>query len=624
MEEGSAVHKVAIIGGGPKGLYAFERLTAQFKANPPSHRIEIHVFNRSTFFGAGETYRTDQPAYLITNTPIGEINMWTEDEPPPIISNPLSLAKWLYLKEGVKHKEHDYIDRATVGRYLTNGFELIASNLPENVYGKYVIGEITDIFEDAGKYALTLKASDNSVQNRADRYDHVLLATGHPINRTTEQDNSFQEFAENHSETDFIPFIYPTEYVFHKIVPASSVGIKGMGLTFIDAVLVLTEGKGGKFYRNHKEKLVYFPSGDEPKVIYPFSRSGLPMIPRNPPLWDTQSLKFFTKDAFKEDQTKDKIDFKDRVLPLLKQDMIFTFYDIKMKRFGFKDDLIECETFEEIEESIGIFHQMYAGEKRFDPDTFLAPLQDKIFLEAESFNQYIRDYLNFFIKEARKGEHVSPWAAITAVWRKAIPLFSVIYSFGGLTPSSQREFDSRYRGILNRVGFGPAMENAEKLIALLESGILNFEIAENPDLLLDEKSGRFILISKLYNIRRSINALADARISKVSLPDDRSSLYENLLKRGLITMYRNASDQQTYQPGSISITPEGFVVGKDGRINPDIVVIGTPTEGVTFYNDTLSTVRNNFVSNWASIISKIYSPLFQPHDDNPYNNFYYK
>ncbi|MEX0661895.1 MAG: FAD/NAD(P)-binding protein [Balneolaceae bacterium] len=604
MEENSAVHKVAIIGGGPKGLYAFERLTAQFKASPPSERVEIHIYNRSTFFGAGEIYRTDQPTHLITNTPIGEINMWTEGDPPPVISNPLPLTKWLYLKETTKLHEDEYIDRATVGRYLTNGFELIASNLPKNVYGKYIIGEVADLNKDGETYALTVKINNGDLNHSAERYHHILLATGHPINRSTKQDDSVKAFAEKHEETGFIPFIYPTEYTFLPIIPDSSIGIKGMGLTFVDAVLSLTEGKGGTFKRNYNEKLVYQPSGNEPKVIYPFSRSGLPMIPRKPSFWNTSPLKYFTRQAIENHHLDEKIDFKTQLLPLIKQDMTFSFYEIKMKRFGFKDDLVTCQSFEEVEEFIKEFHEFHPDVKRFEPDLFLSPLRDKIFLEAKSFNQYIYDYLTFFIKEARKGELISPWAAATAIWRKAVPLFCEFYSFGGFTPSSQREFDSTYRGLLNRVTFGPAVESTEKLVALMEDGILHFDIAENPDLILDEKPGMFVLNSKLYNTRRSVHTLVDARISKVSLPDDRSTLYENLLNRGEIVLFQNGSDQGSYQPGSIAITPEGFVVDKSGNINTNIVVIGTPTEGITYDNDTLSTTRNNFASKWAAFICK--------------------
>ena len=55
----------------------------------------------------------------------------------------------------------------------------------------------------------------------------------------------------------------------------------GLGSTFIDAALELTEGRGGAFARNAAGALVYSPSGQEPAKILPFSRTGLPMSPKS-------------------------------------------------------------------------------------------------------------------------------------------------------------------------------------------------------------------------------------------------------------------------------------------------------------------------------------------------------
>ncbi len=617
MEESPTIHKIAIIGGGPKGLYGFERLAAQFKAHPPSDRIEIHIYNRSTFFGGGEIYRTDQPSYLLTNKPAGDINMWTNENPPPVISRPLPLTQWLHLKEGLQLDDEDYVDRASVGRYLKNGFELIASNLPDNVYGKYIVGEVIDLYKDGLKYGVKLKTDDTIIHDGADRYDHVLLATGHPLDQLTEQDEILLEFANKNERTEYIPHIYPTESTFLSIKPGSAIGTKGLGITFIDTVFALTEGKGGEFIRSTRtEKLMYFPSGREPKVIYPFSRSGLPMIPRQPSKWNNTPLKFFTKEAIYAEQSKGKVDFEEQLLPLIKQELNFVFYDIKMKRFGFSDDLDSCESFEEVEQMIDKFHNAYPKAKRFDPDLFLSPLRDKIFLEPESYHQYIFDMLNFYIKEAGKGEFISPWAAVTAVWRKAIPLFSNLYTNSGLTPESQREFDNTFRGLLNRVTFGPPLKSAEKIVALMEAGVLNFEIAQHPDLILDDRSGKFILKSNLYSITRSVDTLVDARVLKISLPDESPPLYKNLLRHGLISMYQNDSEQGSYQPGSVNITENGFVIDKNGSINTDIVVIRSKTEGISYHNEILSDVKNNFVSNWATFICKKYSRLTVQYHSN--------
>lgn len=607
----SKTHKIAIIGGGPKGMYGFERLAARFRANPPRDRVEIHIYNRTPHFGAGDIYRPDQPPYLLINNPIGDINIWIDEEPRPMIPHPLPLTAWLRRKEGRDVTENDYVDRASVGRYLIDGFELIASNLPDNVYGKYMVGDVTDLYEHEGKYVLRVKSAGQTPRDAVHRYDHLLLATGHPKNQPRELEKKFQEFATGKKGVGFIPFIYPAEQVLSALPPACIAGLRGMGLTFVDAVLALTEGRGGKFKRDRKTgKLAYHPSSREPKVIYPFSRSGLPMIPRKPVTGEKAPLRFFIESAlevWKNLQVQGKIDFEEQVLPLLKQEMIYAFYDIQMKQTGFKDDLSTCSSFAEVEYFITAYHERYPEEKRFDPDAFLSPLKGKCFSDSGTFNQYIQSYLTFYLQEALKGELRSPWAAAASVWRKAIPIFGKFYAFGGLTPDSQRCFDGSFRGRLNRITFGPPAASAEKLIALMEKGILNFEMAECPEVVLNKKTGTFVLESKQYNKRQPVHYLVDARISKVSLPDDRSLLYQNLLARGLISMYENELYQDTYQPGCIAVSREGFVIDSTGNINSGIAVIGTPTEGITFDNDTLSRYRNNFVSKWAAFICKEYT-----------------
>lgn len=612
------IRKVAIIGGGPKGIFGFERLTAWLKIHPPSERTEIHIFNRSDSFGAGENYRTEQPSYLLMNNPVGDINMWGEEKPRPVVPQPLSFPVWLCRTAGINILSNDYTTRAMAGRYLSHGFNLIVSNLPENVYGKYIVGEVVDIYNDSGKYSLSLKAEgDENYHCQADRYDHILLATGHPKHRETKQALIFQSFADEHVKAGYIPFVYPAETVFSKLPPNCRVGMIGMGLTFVDAVLALTEGKGGRFERDEKtEKLLYLPSGEEPKVIFPFSRSGLPMIPRRSIPNEYNGLSFFTRSALQRCESGKKSNFEQQIWPLLRQEMIYAYYDIAMKNAGYAGGLSGCDDFEDVERFVAEYHKKYSSGIRFDAEKFLDPLQETEFHKGKTHNQYIKSLYNYYLQESRKGELRSPLAAVTAVWRKASSLFCEVYSFGGLTPESQRYFDYSIRGQLNRVTYGPPVKSAEKLYALMESGMLNFDAARNPDLVLDDKNGLFILESSPECIRYPVQYLVDARIPKVSLANDPGPLFRNLLNRGLITIYENRYGKEVYQPGAVNITRQGFVIDKNDSINRGIAVTGTPTEGITFDNDTLSRDRNNFVDSWAEFISKEYAESTSEHNAN--------
>ena len=605
MGDHKAIRKVAIIGGGPKGIYGFERLTAWLKICPPLERTEIHIFNRSDSFGAGENYATGQPSWLLMNNPAGEINMWAEGIPPPVVPQPLSLTKWIIHTEGIKVSNNDYTTRAMTGRYLSHGFKLIASNLPENVYGKYIVGEVIDIQDESGKYSLTLKAEG---YEKTDRYDHILLATGHPNQRETKEALRFQSFAGEHEKAGFIPFVYPAETMFSDVPPNSSVGIKGMGLTFVDAVLALTEGKGGRFERDdNTEELFYISSEKEPKVIYPFSRSGLPMIPRISVPIENNDLLFFNRAALQRFEPGKKLNFEEQIWPLLKQDMIYAYYDIAMKNSGYPEGLFICNDFDDVKRFVAEYHKKYPSEIPFDAQTFLDPLQELEIHKDRSNHQYIEALYNEYLHEARKGELRSPLAAVSAVWRKASSLFCELYSFGGLTPESQRYFDCEMRGKLNRITYGPPVKSAEKIYALLKAGILNFDAAKNPDLVLDKKSGSFILKSGKDCSQYPVQYLVDARIPKVSLADDPGPLFRNMLNRGLITIFENRFGEEAYRTGAVNITREGFVIDKNGNVNRGIAVTGTPTEGITFDNDTLSRDRNNFVDSWAESISREYA-----------------
>lgn len=607
-EEGT--RKIAIIGGGPKGMYGFERLAAQFCSHPVDCDIEIHVYNKSAHFGAGDIYRLDQPDYLLINNPIGDINMWIDEQPAPVDPHPLSLTHWLQKEKKLDVTENDYVGRALVGQYLEKGFETIVTHLPARVSGKYFAAEVIDISRKGKRYELKVRATSEQMQNMPHRYDHILLATGHPNKKLTKQEKAFGQFAEQRATIDYVPFVYPVDSSLSGITPGSRVGIKGIGLTFIDAMLALTEGRGGIFKRDSKQdKLIYEPSGKEPEVIYPFSRSGLPMIPRGPAPQNEVPLKFFTIDALRELKIKaeGKLDFKKQIRPLLYREMIYAFYNIQMEQKNFKNNLQSCATFAEVKHHIRAFHEHNPNAAQFSPDLFLRPLKGRHFNNTEYFDEDIRLYLAFFIAEARKGELKSPWAAASAVWRKATPVFGSIYEFGGLAPISQKYFDEKFRRLLNRVTFGPPIESVEKMLALMEAGKLNFRMARNPGIEASKKSNTFMLRMNDEEPSQPVEGLVDARIPKVSMRYDQSPLYRNLLDRGLITRYQNEQGQDSYQPGCAALSPEGFVIDGQGNINPCITLTGTPTEGITFDNDALSRTRNNFVSDWAACIRKLHA-----------------
>lgn len=601
QDKNAADHSVAIIGCGPKGLYAFERLTAQLNANPIDKMIEIHLFNKTPNFGSGEIWNPDQPDFLLVNFCIGNINMWTDEKPESVAPETLSLTDWLRKKDP-QTKETDYAPRGVVGEYLEDGFDQIIKNLPQNIRVKKHVGEVYDIEKIGEEFVLTIE-QNGAKEKLTTRFQSVMLTTGHSSRHRSQTEKNYEQFTGKHKNLSFVPFVYPVENLA-KIPPQTSVGIKGMGLTFVDAVLALTEGRGGEFEFNNKGQIQkYKPSGKEPASIYPFSRSSLPIIPRGAFFGEPNfKLRFFNYANIKELREQDpsrKPDFTDDLWNLVRQEMTYAYYRVLMKNSGF-----EYETplsFADFQNDIKRFHQKFPNEKRFDVDEFLDYLKTENY-SADSHKAFIEKYIEQAINEARIGEDESPWMAVVAIWREITPIFGQIYKFGGLTHESHRDFLENYFGMLCRITFGPPILSIEKILAIAKSGILKFEIGANPKVSLNETNRKFQIFSEQNGFRCEVEHLIDARIPKNKLPQNATRLYKNLLEKGLIKPFQNGD----FNVGCLEISENGSVIDAKGNIQDDLSAYGTPTEGITFDNDSLSRKRNNFASIWAEkIIERI-------------------
>ncbi len=106
-------------------------------------------------------------------------------------------------------------------------------------------------------------------------YDEVLIAVGH-------QDTSATALATDWTHAaPLVPAVFPVDrrLTRDRVPPGATVAIRGFALTFIDAALALTEGRGGSFEPlDHPYRLRYVPGADDAARILPFTRTGRPML----------------------------------------------------------------------------------------------------------------------------------------------------------------------------------------------------------------------------------------------------------------------------------------------------------------------------------------------------------
>lgn len=610
-------HAVAIVGVGPKGLYCLERLLAEFDARPLLRPLHVHLFNRSAHFGASPIYDPAQPDYILVNISVGEIDLWAVDDPPVVAGRGLDFLGWYQktFQPQTPLTGDEYLSRAVVGRYLVEGFERLLEHLPSGVTVSCHVGEVSDVRPDGrGGYQVEFFPTA-SVETELIQADKVLLATGHSRLVPGIEETRYQAFAARHDNSaSFIPFVYPVMETMREIPAGARVAMLGVGLTFIDAALELTEGRGGRFQRDAFGMLAYTRSGAEPRVIFPFSRTGLPMTPKAHDLpLHARPLTFFTHDALAElrRQTRGgRLDFERDLWPLFELEMELHYYRVM---FGDGDERQRLEACgsdaRAMRRVIDDYLRAHPEQQPFDYRPVIDPTGGRRFESAAEFDAFVGQYMEAEIARAREGLAGNGVKSAIDIWYEVRTVLGEFLQFGGLTPESHRKLIEHYYPRLKRVAFGPPIINIEKLLALQRAGLLDFSVAQSPRVLTGESSGCFELrCDEIRGASAQVEVLVDARYPATDIPRDATPLYRNLHRRGMVRAFENrlmSRDSSAYRPGAIDMTEDArFVISEEGVGNEDIAVIGIPTEGNLVGN--LTVARDKYAGVWAAkVVSQL-------------------
>tara|TARA_R110002020_G_scaffold266701_1_gene481729 strand:+ start:1226 stop:2776 length:1551 start_codon:yes stop_codon:yes gene_type:complete len=403
--------EIAIVGCGPKGLYALDSLCEAARRSP-RHRFIVHIFEPSAHPGAGPIYDPGQPEVLLMNFPAGLINAWTGGRGP-------SFLEWA-ARSPKPIDAGDYVPRAHVGRYLFWSFERVVAQAPSNVR---LIRHNTHVD------AVNRNGDLWSISPHNITVDYVLITTGH-------QDGF------RHSSTEMrnhIPSPFPIDQRLTQtaVPPNSTVRCKGFALTFIDTMLALTEGRGGVFTLS-ATGYTYTPSGKEPHHIAPFSRSGRPMRAKVEAALFTQPK----DDAFWDDR-------RAALSHILRTPNATFIHHIWPAFLSFADQVLGNPS--------GTSADFFSHRTKatFTPDEIRQDLR-----------------IGYDIAMGRRAQD-SAWA-LAEVWRRCYPQLINWISHRELTPDDAHHF-RQIAADMERLAFGPPAQNIGKLITLEQAGIVSFD-----------------------------------------------------------------------------------------------------------------------------------------------------
>jgi hypothetical protein len=590
----TVVPVVAIVGLGPRGLYCLEALIAEFSAHPLDAGLQVAIFNGSSYFGVSPIYDPDQPPYLLSNIRAKELELWDSD----------GFIHWYnaQYRPSVPLDPETYPPRAIVGRYLFHGFHRVMSRLPRGVRVSKFAAEVTDIVPGKSRYCLKFV---DAAGRRDELFAHkVMLTTGHSFVRPARRERRYRDFADRHSPTSFIPHAYPVLENMSRVPAGSRVAMKGIGLTFVDAVLALTEGRGGVFKRAADGRLSYLMSGQEPKTVIPFSHTGLPIVPKPCDFPNTlRPLTFVTAARLRRLRRAGdgKLDLEREVWPLAELEMELRYYRTAMGDPRDRRNLEECGgDARALRRVIRNFLRSNSEVEPFGYGGIVDPVGRRRFTTGEEYHSFVEWYLQQEIDHARAGLVASPVRSAVSMWFEIRAALKPFVAHGGLTPQSHRLLIEHYFPLFKRVVFGPPIISMEKILALQRADMLDFSVARDPRVRVRHSTGCFELrTSSPTGMSVQAEVLVDARYPTVEIRHDVSPLYQSLRRRGMIREFRNTSAGTTYATGAIDMSRDSHhVIGRQGDVSADITVYGAPTEGNLIGNFVIS--RDDYATSWAA------------------------
>ncbi|WP_052864093.1 FAD/NAD(P)-binding protein [Streptomyces niger] len=618
----SAGLSVCVVGAGPRGLSVLERICARERKSARHTSVTVHVVDPARP-GAGQVWRTAQPHHLLMNTVACQITMFTDhtvDMDGPVEPGP-SLYEWArfipvpggapaaegpagtedpagadggtdagFLAEARRLGPDTYPSRAFYGRYLEAVFAQVVSGAPAHVSVRVHRSTATAL-DDApdGTQAVTL--ADGTVLTGLDA---VVLAQGHVPARPTAAERELSAEAAAAGLVHVLP-AGPADVDLSGIGAGEPVLLRGLGLNFFDHLALLTSGRGGVFRRDG-ERLVYRPSGREPR-LFAGSRRGVPYHARGenekgahgrhlPRLLTATHAAALRERAAEGGQLL----FGADLWPPVAKEVESVYYGALLaaqgrpaERNGFVERYLAAAG--RAGEAAVLDAYGIADRDRWDWDRVARPYGTRKFNGRADFRDWLLAYLREDVREARAGNVSGPLKAALDVLRDLRNEIRLAVDHGGLAGDSYRDDLQGWYTPLNAfLSIGPPVARIEELIALIEAGVVELLGPRMRVRVATAGTGRVFRAESDVVGGAPVHAttLIEARLPEPDLRRTADPLLRHLLTTGRARAYRIAgSDGTRYETGGLAVTERPYrTIDAAGRAHPRRFAYGVPTEGV--------------------------------------------
>lgn len=307
-------HSLVIVGAGPRGTGLIERIAASAPELYAGEGLDIHLVDPHPP-GSGRVWRDAQSSLLWMNSHAEDVTMFTDET--VAMDGPVRPGPTLHEWAGVDGRL--FAGRQLQGAYLRWVHERAVAALPPDITVHHHPRRALRVSGvRAGRQRVWLEDTARPLLA-----DLVVLALGHLDAEPDDGQRELAAYAREHGLTH-LPPDFTADSDLSALEPGEPVLVRGLGLAFVDLMVLLTEGRGGRY-----EGDTYLPSGREP-VLYAGSRRGVPYHAKIGYHWtgERPPLPRFLGPAETERLAArgDRLDFRRDVRPLVEKELGFAHY----------------------------------------------------------------------------------------------------------------------------------------------------------------------------------------------------------------------------------------------------------------------------------------------------------
>ncbi|MBW8793849.1 MAG: FAD/NAD(P)-binding protein [Streptomyces sp.] len=545
--------QLVVVGAGPRGTGLLERIAANAPELYAGSGLDIHLVDPHPP-GAGRIWRAAQSPLLWMNSHAEDVTMFTDESvrmAGPVREGP-TLHEWAGL-DG-----RTFADRQIQGRYLRHVYDRAVADLPDGITVHHHPRRALRISGPReGRQQVWLEGRPRPLLA-----DLVVLALGHLDAELDPEQEALAAYAAAHGLVH-LPPDFTADSDLSALRPGEPVLVRGFGLAFVDLMVLLTEGRGGRHDGD-----TYLPSGQEP-VLYVGSRRGVPYHSKIGYDWtgERPPLPRFLGPGEVEGllARPGGFDFRRDVWPLVEKELGFAHYH-RLFTVHPERTAVAWRDFEEkyaAAEGEADVRALVAAAvpdpaDRLDLAALDRPLDGVRYGSHEEFQEGLRDYIEADLDR----RHDPAYSADLAVFLGLLSVYGQLVRLG--------DIGSWWHGFFSYLASGPPGPRLRQMLALSRAGVLRFVGA---GMTVTAEDGMFrASADTVPGFAVRARALVEAR-----LPEPTVGRARDTLLRGL-----PAGEAAETADGLLRVDPaDGRILDGGGRPHPRRFALGPFTNGRT-------------------------------------------